>query len=475
MIEREITPHLLRSFEQYPFVTVTGTRQAGKTTLCRAVFADLGYADLEDPRVRHHAESDPWEFLSGFPEGAVLDEVHHVPELLSCLKVHADEVRRNTLFVLTGSEQFGLIDNVTESLAGRTAMLRLLPFTLAERRRAGAGGRIDDIVYSGCYPRIHDQDLNPTEALGDYFASYVERDARRIGSIRNLDAFGRFARLCARRIGRQVNLRWLAAGAGVSPETARRWLDVLWVSDIVFTLSPTLAFPPFPATSRWSWIRRRRARSRRLYFCDVGLASYLLGIEDPGQLAAHPLRAALFENLVVAETLKHAFNQGHGDFPSEVSYYRGAGGVECRLLYGRGQRIGAIEMTLDATVSPDWFDSLTRIYEPGPCRGSPPGPSSTAAPKVSNTTAARRCPPPGSPNCCGASTASISSRDRHRRRSRPSVASARKVAGWLQNSPGAPNSARLCGSRTARTPGAYWVSNKSECLRRVSGVRALSE
>ena len=366
MIEREITPHLLRSFEQYPFVTVTGPRDAGKTTLCRAVFAHLGYADLEDPRVRHHAESDPWGFLAGFPEGAVLDEVHHVPELLSCLKVHADEVRRNSLFVLTGSEQFGLIDNVTESLAGRTAMLRLLPFTLAERRRAGAGGRIDDIVYSGCYPRIHDQDLDPAEALGDYFASYVERDARRIGSIRNLDAFGRFARLCARRIGRQVNLRWLAAGAGVSPETARRWLDVLWVSDIVFTLSPTLAFPPFPATSRWSWIRRRRARSRRLYFCDVGLASYLLGIEDPGQVAAHPLREALFENLVVAETRKHAFNRGKHDFPSEVSYYRGAAGVECRLLYGRGQRIGAIETDPGATVSPDWFDPLTRIYEPEP-------------------------------------------------------------------------------------------------------------
>ena len=359
MIEREITPHLLRLFEQYPFVTVTGPRHAAKTTLCRAAFAHLGYADLEDPRVRHHAQSDPWGFLSRFPDGAVLDEVHHVPELLSCLKVHADEVRRNSLFVLTGSEQFGLIDNVTESLAGRTALLRLLPFTLAERRRAGAGERIDDILYSGCYRRIHDQNLNPTEALGDYFATHVERDARRIGSIGNLDAFGRFARLCARRVGQQVNVWSLAAGAGVSPATARHWLDVLWVSDIVFRLHPILyTFAPFAAKSRWPWIRKRRARSSKLYSCDVGLGCHLIGIEDPGQLAAHPLRAALFENLVVAETLKHRFNRGRR---SNLSYFRGAAGVGCRLLYEGGLRIGAIETNPGTAVASDWFDPLTRI------------------------------------------------------------------------------------------------------------------
>lgn len=360
MIDREITPHLLRSFGQYPFVTVTGPRHAGKTTLCRAVFADLGYADLEDPDVRYRAESDPRGFLAGFPEGAVLDEVHHVPVLLSQLMVHVDEVGRKGLFVLTGSEQYGLIGKPIQSLAGRTAMLRLLPFTLAERRLAGGCERIDDILYSGCYPGIFDQDLNPTKALSDYFASHVDRDARRIGSIRNLDAFGRFARLCARRVGQRVSLRRLAAAAGVSPETARRWLWVLWVSDIVFLLNPISAVHQFPATSRWRRIRRRRARSSRLYFHDVGLASYLLGIEDPGQLAAHPLRTALFENLVVTETTKHGFNRRRRP---DVSYYRGAGGVECRLLYGSGQRFGAIETTADAAVSPDWFDPLTWMRE----------------------------------------------------------------------------------------------------------------
>ena len=159
-----------------------------------------------------------------------------------------------------------------------------------------------------------------------------------------------------------MNLWSLAAAAGVTPETARHWLWVLWVTDIIFPLSPTSAVHQFPPTSRWRWIRRRRIRSWKLYFCDVGLASYLLGIESPGQLAAHPLRAALFENLVVTETRKHAFNQGRSDFGFDASYYRGAGGVECRLLYGCGERFGAIEITPDATVSPDWFDLLIRIH-----------------------------------------------------------------------------------------------------------------
>ena len=366
MIEREITPHLLRLFGQYPLVAVTGPRHAGKTTLCRAAFAHLGYADLEDPDVRRRAESDPWGFLAGFPEGAVLDEVQHVPDLLSYLKVHADEFRRKGLFVLTGSERYLVSTGRSDSLFGRTGWLRLLPFTLDERRRAGAGDQVDDILYSGCYPGIFDQGLDPTVALGDCFASYVDRDARRIGLVSDLDAFGRFARSCARRVGQQVNLPWLAAAGGVSPDTARRWLWVLWVSDIIFTLGPTGAVHRFPPTSRWRWIRRRRAGSSRLYFCDVGLASYFLGIEDAGQLAAHPLRAALFENLVVAETRKHAFNQGRSDSRFEASYYRGARGVDCRLLYGSGERFGAIATNPASAVSPDWFDPLTRIYESEP-------------------------------------------------------------------------------------------------------------
>ena len=238
MIEREITPRLVALFKQYPFVTVTGPRQSGKTTLCRNVFPNLEYVNLEAPDQREFAESDPRAFLARLDDGAILDEIQRVPSLLSYLQVLADEKGRNGLFVLTGSEQFRLSDAIGQSLAGRTALLRLLPFSLAERQLTGASTAVDDILYSGFYPRIHDQGLDPRQALGDYFETYVERDVRQLGEIRNLSSFRRFVRLCAGRVGQLVNLASLGADAGVSHTTAREWLTVLEASYIVFQLQP---------------------------------------------------------------------------------------------------------------------------------------------------------------------------------------------------------------------------------------------
>lgn len=299
MIQREITPILVGLFEQYPFVTVTGPRQSGKTTLCRAAFPRLEYVNLEAPDQRAFAESDPRGFLSRLDGGAILDEVQRVPDLLSYLQVLADEKGRNSLFVLTGSEQFGLSESVSQSLAGRTALLRLLPFSLRERQQTGASTALDDMLYSGFYPRIHAQKLEPRQALGDYFETYVERDARRVGEIRNLSSFQRFVHLCAGRVGQLANLSSLGADAGVSHTTARHWLTVLETSYIVFRL------PSFHAN-----LRKRLIKAPKLYFYDVGLASYLIGIEHAGQIATHPLRGALFENVVVVEAFKHWFNRG---------------------------------------------------------------------------------------------------------------------------------------------------------------------
>ena len=347
MIERDITPRLTRLFQQYPFVTVTGPRQSGKTTLCRAAFPGLAYANLEAPDQREFAESDPRSFLEQFDEGAILDEIQHVPALLSYLQVLADEKRRNGLFVLTGSEQFRLSDAISQSLAGRTALLKLLPFSLAERQRAGASDTLNDILFSGFYPRIHDQGLDPRQALGDYFETYVERDVRRIGEIRNLSSFRLFVRLCAGRVGQLANLSSLGADAGVSHTTARGWLTVLEASYIVFQL------PPFHAN-----IRKRLIRSPKLYFYDVGLASYLLGIEHADQLATHPLRGALFENAVVAEALKHRFNRGQ---QPNLSFFRDARGLECDLFYQTGRGIGAIEIKSGSTIASDYFHALNRV------------------------------------------------------------------------------------------------------------------
>lgn len=349
MIERDISPHLLSLFERYPFVTVTGPRQSGKTTLCRSAFPELEYVNLEAPDAREFAESDPRAFLAQFDEGAIIDEIQRVPTLLSYLQVVGDEARRNGLYVLTGSEQFRLSSAISQSLAGRTALLRLLPFSMAERRRVGASTVIDDVLHSGFYPRIHDQGLDPSQALGDYFETYVERDVRQLSEIRNLPNFRRFVRLCAGRVGQLVNLSSLGSDAGVSHTTAREWLNILETSYIVFQLEPYHAN-----------IRKRLIRSPKLYFYDVGLASYLIGIEDVGQIATHPLRGPLFENLVVTETLKHRFNRGRR---ANLSFFRDSQGLECDLLYETGLGFGAIEIKSGATISSSYFDGLNRVAE----------------------------------------------------------------------------------------------------------------
>ncbi|MYC06448.1 MAG: ATP-binding protein [Chloroflexi bacterium] len=349
MIERQITPRLVSLFEQYPFVTVTGPRQSGKTTLCRAAFPGLAYVSLEAPDQREFAESDPRGFLSQFNNGAILDEIQHVPELLSYLQVLADDSGRNSQFVLTGSEQFRLSEAISQSLAGRTALLRLLPFSMAERQRIGASGEIDDALFSGFYPRILDQNLNPRQALGDYFETYVERDVRRLGGIRDLSGFRRFVRLCAGRVSQLVNLSSLGADAGVSHTTAREWLSVLETSYIILRLQPF-----------YSNLRKRLVKSPKLYFYDVGLASYLIGIESSRQVATHPLRGPLFENAVVAEALKYRFNRGMNP---NLSFYRDSSGLECDLLYETGDGLTAIEVKSGSTVVSDYFGSLNRVAE----------------------------------------------------------------------------------------------------------------
>ena len=347
MIEREITPYLVKLFEQYPFVTVTGPRQSGKTTLCCAAFPHLKYANLELPDQREFAESDPRGFLSQLGEGAIIDEIQRVPDLLSYLQVFADESGRDSLFVLTSSEQFRLSDITSQSLAGRTALLRLLPFSLAERQQTGASNNINDILYSGFYPRIHNKQRNPSQTLGDYLESYVERDVRRIGEIRNLFSFRKFVRLCAGRVGQLANLSQLGGEAGVSHTTARHWLTILEASYIIFQL------PPYIAN-----LRRRLIKTPKLYFYDVGLVSYLIGIEHASQLTTHPLRGALFENAVVVEALKYRYNQGRW---SNLSFFRDVRGLECDLLYESGNGLSAFEIKSGATIASDYFDSLNQV------------------------------------------------------------------------------------------------------------------
>lgn len=344
-----MTGRLQSLFRQYPFVTVTGPRQSGKTTLCKMAFPDLAYANLEAPDQRDFAESDPRRFLAQFPDGGILDEVQNVPDLLSYLQVIGDDRGKNGYFILTGSQQFRLSNAISQSLAGRTALLRLLPFSLAERQRTEASLEIDDMLHTGFYPRILDHNLEPTPAYADYFETYVERHVRQLIELRNLSTFRRFVRLCAGRTGQLLNMSSLGSDAGVSHTTVRQWLTVLEASYIVFLLSPFYAN-----------LKKRLVKSPKLYFYDVGLASYLVGIESPMQVATHHLRGALFENLVAAEAMKHRCNRG---LEPRLSFYRDSSGLECDLFYESAGGIGAMEVKSGATVASEHFGSLNRVGE----------------------------------------------------------------------------------------------------------------
>jgi len=349
MIDRTIRPVLEHLFSQYPVVTVTGPRQSGKTTLCREVFPDLEYVNLERPDVRERARADPLSFLRRYGEGAVIDEVQRVPELASYLQVMVDERRRNGQFVITGSQNFRISQTISQSLAGRTGILRLLPFSVSEARSLRPELGVEEMLFTGFYPRIYDQRLDPTQALGDYFESYVERDVRQLSEIRNLSTFQSFVRLCAGRVGQLLNLSSLGADAGVSHSTAREWLSVLEASFVVFRL------PPYHAN-----VSKRLIKSPKLYFYDVGLAAYLLGIEDRRQIFSHPLRGALFENLVVVEALKYRYHRGKR---SNLFFYRDAKRHEVDLVYALADRFLAIEVKAGATVSRSFFQGLRKLRE----------------------------------------------------------------------------------------------------------------
>ena len=312
MIEREITDHLISSAEKYPVVTVTGPRQSGKTTLVKHVFKDKEYINLENPEEREFAQTDPKGFLNRIPDGAILDEIQRVPNLLSYIQVITDEKKREGMFILTGSQQFELLEFIDQSLAGRTALINLLPLSLSELKDYHIYSNINEVIYKGFYPRVFDRQLNPYQAYGDYYETYVERDLRKLINVKNLSQFQKFVKLCAGRIGQLLNLTAIGNDIGISHTTAREWLTILQTSFIIFLLEPF-----------YRNIRKRLVKSPKIYFYDVGLAAYLLGIEEEFHLENHPLRGNLFENLVLMEILKYRFNNGK---KSNLNFYRQRGG-----------------------------------------------------------------------------------------------------------------------------------------------------
>ncbi len=370
MIARHLTPNLRRAASRHPVVTLTGPRQSGKTTLVRAVFPDHRYASLEAPDVRARALADPRGFLAR--DGPlILDEIQRAPELLSYVQGLVDDDPRPGRFVVTGSQNILLMRSVSQTLAGRTAILTLHPFSVSElhglppldpRRldqpsraavRAPAGPRDADpweTLLAGFYPPIHDRGLRPGDWLSGYFRTYVERDLREVSQVLDLGAFETFVRLAAARTATELNLSGLAADAGVTHQTARRWLTALEVGYVATTL------PAHHAN-----YRKRLRKRPRLHFLDTGLVCYLLGIESAATLETHPLRGAIFESHVAAELIK-AFAATQHTAP--LFFWRDATGHEIDLLIDLGTRLVPVEVKSGRTVPPDavaglkWWTSL---------------------------------------------------------------------------------------------------------------------
>lgn len=335
MIPRTIQKELQQSANEYPVVTLIGPRQAGKTTLARTTFPQYGYCNLENPDLRRLAQDDPNALFAKFSGPTVFDEIQRVPEILSYIQVRVDEDPRKGLYILTGSHQLKLHQSITQSLAGRTAVLKLMPLSMEELNHYGISQNWHQFLLNGFLPRIHNDNLNPTRAYRNYYETYVERDVRELIHLKELSSFEKFLRLLAGRCGQVINLSSLANDVGVSSNTLKSWLSVLEASFIIFKLQPY--FENFG---------KRVIKSPKIYFTDTGLLCYLLGIENLNQLERDPLIGNLFENLVVTEAIKSRYNQG---LDHHLFYYRTTKGEEVDLLYQQGRDLVPIEIKSSMT------------------------------------------------------------------------------------------------------------------------------
>ena len=347
MIDRTLQASLEHLVTKYPVITLTGPRQSGKSTLLRHAFPDYQYVSLEDLDMREFATNDPRGFLATYPRHVILDEVQRVPSLMSYIQTHVDKADETGMFLLAGSHNFLLMESVNQSLAGRTAILKLLPFSRTEMQNGGVlPTTINQQIYYGAYPRLYDKGLKPDEFYPYYIQTYIERDVRALKNIGDLSRFTRFIKLCAGRIGQLLNLSSLAVECGISVPTATSWLSVLEASYICYLLRPD-----------WNNFAKRLVKSPKLYFYDTGLACSLLDIKSPEQLDLHFSRGALFENMVINEFIKKAWNRGQ---ETDLRFWRDSQGNEVDLLVYDEGKPSAYEIKSGETFQPSFFKGLSK-------------------------------------------------------------------------------------------------------------------
>lgn len=345
MIKRHLLAKLKSSAKKFPIVSVIGPRQSGKTTLVKMAFPNRPYVSLEDSDVREYATSDPRGFLSDYPNGAILDEIQRTPKLFSYLQTTVDKFDKPGLFILTGSQHFLLHENISQTLAGRSAILKLLPFSLAELKNTSfMYDDYEDYIFHGFYPRIYDKKLNPREWYSNYIQTYVERDLRLIKNIGRLGTFQTFLKMCAARIGQLLNLSTLANDCGITHNTAKSWISVLELSFIIFLLRP-----------HYKNFNKRLVKMPKLYFYDPGLACSLLRIENKRQIANHYLKGGLFETFIISELLKYRYNAG---LEPNYFFWRDKIGHEIDCIIEKGDRLVPVEIKSGKTPSAEYLKDL---------------------------------------------------------------------------------------------------------------------
>ncbi|NCC52169.1 MAG: ATP-binding protein [Spartobacteria bacterium] len=349
MIKRNISDELLILTNEYPVVTILGPRQAGKTTLARGLLTDYEYSNLEIPEIREFASNDPKAYLAQFPSRIIIDEIQRVPKLISYIQDIVDRKKMNGHFILTGSHQLQVREAVTQSLAGRTAILKLLPFSISELSAAGIEfNSFAEYIFHGFLPRIYDQSMRPTTAYSNYYQTYVERDLRQVINIKDASLFEKMMKLLAGRVGQLMDFSSLANDVGVDAKTIRSWISILEASFLVFKL------PPF-----FENYGKRLIKSPKYYFTDVGLLCFLLGIRKHEQILRDPLVGSIFENLVVIEALKTRYNKGR---MPDMYFFRDSRGNEIDLVLQEGRQLVAAEIKSAATFTAKLLKNLKQFH-----------------------------------------------------------------------------------------------------------------
>ena len=340
MIPRHQEASIRNLMSIYPVVAITGPRQSGKTTLAKYLRPDLPYVSFENLDTRSYAHADPRAFLNNYEQGAIFDEIQRVPEILSYLQEKIDSNRIPGKFIITGSQNFSLAHHISQSLAGRVGTASLLPFSLNEISETS----VFDAIFNGGYPMLHAQKVSPLIFYPNYIQTYLERDVRQIQNVENLGTFQTFLKLCAGRVGQLINMSSLAMDAGISPTTAKKWLNLLEASYIIFMLHPY-----------HENFNKRLTKMPKLYFYDTGLACSLLGLEASSQIESHYLKGALFENLIILEILKGRLNRG---LPHNLTFWRDKTGHEIDVIAEWGGSIHAMEIKLGSTLQETYLKNL---------------------------------------------------------------------------------------------------------------------